>query len=347
MEKLNVNTKPCYDILIRDGIFSDIPKLVLPFCSTKKVLIVTDDIVDKLYGDALLKNLVSSGFYCKKFVFENGEKSKNMDTLSDILEFAIKSDFHRNDLFLALGGGVVGDITGLASALFMRGADVIQVPTTLLSAVDSSVGGKTAVDLKCGKNSAGVFKQPRLVIIDTDIIKNLPEDIFEEGMGEVIKCGVIKELPIFDYINSGSVKENLDRVISDCLTLKKEIVEKDEFDTSGIRNILNVGHTVAHAIELLSEYSVPHGRAVAMGLVIEARIAAKYGICTEDTAKKIENAVRRQGLYSDNRFDKSEIAVACLKDKKNKDSKITFLLPSKIGSCMEVKLTLKELIDLL
>ena len=347
MKKISVNTKPCYDILINSGIASDIPQLILPFCSTKKVLIVTDDIVDGLYGDTLLKNLVSNGFYCKKFVFENGEKSKNMDTLSDILEFALDNGFHRNDLFLGLGGGVVGDITGLASALFMRGVNLIQIPTTLLSAVDSSVGGKTAVDLKGGKNSAGVFKQPRLVIIDTDIIKNLPKDIFDEGMGEVIKCGIIEKLPVFDYINSASVKENIENIITDCLTLKKEIVEKDEFDTLGIRNLLNVGHTIAHAIELLSEYSVPHGRAVAMGLVIESKIAVKYGICNKDTAERIENAVRRQGLYFDIKFDKSDIAAACLKDKKNKDSKITFLLPVELGSCREVKLTLTELNSLL
>lgn len=347
MKSISINTKPKYDILIGGGIIPDIPKLIAPFCNTKKVLIVTDDIVNSLYGEIVFNSLISRGFYAKKFVFENGEKSKNINTLSDILEFALENDFHRNDVFLGLGGGVVGDITGLAAALFMRGVDVIQVPTTLLSAVDSSVGGKTAIDLKRGKNSAGVFKQPCLVVIDTDITANLPDNIFGEGMGEVIKCNVIKNLPIFDYITSNSVKENLENIIIDCLTLKKEIVEKDEFDTLGIRNLLNVGHTIAHAIEQLSGYTIPHGNAVAMGLVIESRLAVKYGICQNDTALKIEDAVKRQGLYFDVDFDKKELATACLKDKKNKDSKILFLLPKNLGSCIEVKLTLEELINLL
>lgn len=347
MQKMTVNTTEKYDILLGAGLKEKVAELLLPFCPTKKVFIITDDIVDRLYGEEIAESLNREGFSAEKFVFKNGEASKNISVLSEILEFAALKGFKRNDLFLTLGGGVPGDMGGLASALYMRGVPIVQMPTTLLSAVDSSVGGKTAIDLKAGKNLCGAFKQPKLVIIDTDIIKNLPDDIFACGMGEVIKCNIIKDLPIFDYISKGSVKQNIESVIFDCLVLKKEIVEQDEFDTNGIRNILNAGHTVAHAIELLSGFSIMHGNAVAMGTVIEAKISEKLGFCNKNTVKTIENAVKNSGLYFEIPFSKEDIANACILDKKNKDSRIVFLLPEKIGSCREVKLTADELINLL
>ncbi len=347
MQKITVNTAKSYDILIDSGILSDIPSLILPFCKTKRVLIVTDDIVDSLYGEKVFSLLKNDGYTVFKFVFKNGEEQKNISTLSDILEFAAECGIKRNDLFLSLGGGVTGDITGLASALYMRGVSVVQIPTTLLSAVDSSVGGKTAVDLKAGKNLAGVFCQPSLVIIDTDIIKNLPEDIFKEGLGEVIKYGVIKSPDIIDVIESGKIKQNLSGIIKECLIIKKEIVEQDELDTLGIRNLLNAGHTVAHSTELLSGYTVPHGIAVANGLLSEAKIAEKLGICEKAVAERIKNVLISSRLYEEFNFSKAEIANTCLKDKKNRDSKILFLLPETIGTMKEVKLSSDELLKLL
>ena len=347
MRQITINTSKKYDILLGDGLIKDIVKLTEPFCPSKRVLIITDDIVNSLYGEPVSDRFSLSGYYVKRFVFKNGEGSKNLQTLSDILEFAAFNGFKRNDLFLALGGGVVGDIAGLASSLYMRGVPVVQVPTTLLSAVDSSIGGKTAIDLKSGKNLCGAFKQPDLVVIDTGIINDLPEDIFSCGMGEVIKCGVIKELPIFDYIAENRVKENLESIIFDCLILKKDIVEKDEFDTLGIRNLLNVGHTIAHAVELLSNYTIMHGNAVAMGLFTEAIISEKLGICDAATALTIKEAVKKAGLYFDLSFAASDIAKACLLDKKNKDSRIVFLLPERQGNCREIRLSADELQKLL
>ncbi len=347
MEKIHIGTSEKYDVILGENVFHRIPSLILPFCPTKKVLIVTDDIVDELYGNSLVKILTENGFETNKFVFKNGEPSKNIQTLSDILEFAAKCNFHRKDTFIALGGGVVGDITGLASALYMRGVSVIQIPTTLLSAVDSSVGGKTAIDLKNGKNLAGVFKQPELVICDTEIIKNLPRDIFCEGMAEVIKCNIISSLSVIDHIKKGTLFDNLSHIIKECITLKRDIVEKDEFDTLGIRNYLNVGHTIAHGIELLSNYSIPHGKAVGTGMVIEAQIAEKSGICRSDTVKEIFDAVSAFGLYFDLPFSKEDLSLSCLKDKKNKDSRIIFLLPEELGKCKEVSLSKEELLNLL
>lgn len=347
MRRITVNTSEKYDILLGENLIESVDTLIAPFCPSKKVLIITDDIVDSLYGNEVAKKLQEGGFDSRKFVFINGEPSKNITVLSEILEFAAQSGMRRNDLFLALGGGVVGDMAGLASALYMRGVSLIQMPTTLLSAVDSSIGGKTAIDLDAGKNLCGTFKQPNLVIIDTNIIKELPDDIFDCGMGEVVKCGVIKDLPIFDFIFACSVKENLEKIIFDCLYLKKEIVEQDEFDTKGIRNFLNAGHTIAHSIELLSGYTVMHGNAVAMGLYTEADISEKLGICDKDTSGRIKDTIKKAGLYFDIPYAPKDIANACLLDKKNKDSRIVFLLPEKNGKCREVKLSADELSRLL
>ena len=347
MRKITVNTSEKYDILLGNGLLSKTAELIAPFCYTKKVLIITDDIVNSLYGDFVLDNLKNYGYTTEKFVFRNGENSKNIGTLSNILEFAAQKNFKRNDVFLALGGGVVGDIAGLASALYMRGLSVIQIPTTLLSAVDSSIGGKTAIDLKSGKNLCGVFKQPKLVITDTDIIKDLPEDIFLSGMGEVIKCNIIKDFGIFESIKNGNIKQNIEKIIFDCLTLKKEIVEQDEFDTKGKRNLLNVGHTIAHSLELLSNYTLPHGNAVATGTVIEARISERLGFCDCKTVKSIENAVKKLNLYFEPPYNRQDIAYSCLLDKKNRDNRIVFLLPESLGNCREIKISADELIKLL
>ncbi len=347
MEKIHIKTSKEYDILLGEEIIYSLPRILMPFCKTKKILIITDKTVDKLYGNHISENLTVSGYDVKKYVFSGGEASKNIETLSDILEFAAKNDIKRNDLFLALGGGVVGDITGLAAALYMRGVNVVQMPTTLLSAVDSSVGGKTAVNLKSGKNLVGAFKQPSLVIIDTDIIKKLPKDIFYDGMGEVIKCGIIKNSEIFEFIENGTVFENLTEIIKHCLLLKKEIVEKDEFDEKGIRNILNAGHTIAHSLEVSSGFTIAHGKAVAFGCLTEAKIANKLNICDEKTVKIIENAVKKCGLYFETDFDKTELAKNCIKDKKNEDSKIIFLLPESIGNIKKVKLSADDIEKLL
>lgn len=232
----------------------------------------------KLYLDELASSLSVYGFEATVYVFTNGERSKNMHVLSEILEFLASDNYRRNDTIIALGGGVVGDIAGMAAALYMRGISVIQIPTTLLAAVDSSVGGKTAIDLKGGKNLAGVFWQPSMVICDVDIIEKLPDGLFAEGMAEVIKCDIIKNLSIIDYIEAGTIKSHLDGMIYDCISLKKDIVEQDEFDIKGMRNILNVGHTVAHAIEKLSGYTISHGKAVGTGMIIEAQLANYLGI---------------------------------------------------------------------
>lgn len=347
MRKIHVNVSKPYDVIIGRGILKDLPELICPVCTSYRVAIITDDIVAELYLKTVEENLQSAGFETVSFVFGNGEQSKNIKTLSDILEFLAVNQIRRNDTLIALGGGVPGDITGLAAAIYMRGISVIQVPTTLLSAVDSSVGGKTAIDLQHGKNLAGAFWQPSMVICDVEIIERLPGDIFAEGMAEVIKCNVIKNLPIIGWITDCNLKDHLDDVIYECVALKRDVVELDEFDVKGIRNILNVGHTVAHAIEKLSDYTISHGHAVGTGLVVEAEMARKLGLCDERTVQKIKAAVEEFGLPVATPWSTDEISDAMKSDKKNRDSQIVFELPYKLGECREVKLNKSEIIKML
>ena len=347
MKTVHLNVSKPYDVLLQNGLIDQTSKLIKPFCKNHNVAIITDDIVNKLYGESLLMQLKKSGYAVIKYAFPNGEQSKNIITLSNILEFLAENNFKRNDYLIALGGGVPGDITGLASAIYMRGINFIQIPTTLLAMVDASVGGKTAIDLKAGKNLAGAFWQPSLVICDTDIIKNLPDDIFKEGMGEVLKYDVIDNLGIFESVLNDKIKDNLDFIIYDCIKSKQQIVEQDEYETKGVRKLLNVGHTFAHGLEKLSNYRISHGFAVATGLVWEAGIAYNLGICSLELFSRIKKVVNKWNLLIDFDYNHRELVEAMKKDKKNDDALISFMLPTKLGNCVEKKLKTEEIISIL
>ena len=347
MKTIHLNVSKSYDVLIDNGLFNQVFSLVEPFCKDCNVAIITDDIVDKLYGEQLLIQLNQNRYSAVKYVFPNGEASKNINTLSNILEFLADNNFKRNDCVVALGGGVVGDIAGLASAIYMRGISFIQIPTTLLAMVDASIGGKTAIDLKAGKNLAGAFWQPSLVICDIDIIKKLPNDIFKEGIGEVLKYDVIDNLGIFESVANNKVFDDLDSIIYKCIKSKQRIVEEDEFETNGTRKLLNVGHTFAHGLEKLSNYKIFHGIAVATGLVWEAGISYKLGMCSKETFQDIKQAVVKWNLLIDFDYDFKALVEAMKKDKKNNNSLISFMLPIQIGNCIEKKLKDVELISTL
>lgn len=347
MKTIHLNVSKPYDVLLESGLINKTSKLIEPFCSNRNIAIITDDIVDKLYGESLLKQLKEAEYTVVKYVFPNGEPSKNINTLSNILEFLAENNFKRNDYLIALGGGVPGDITGLASAIYMRGIGFIQIPTTLLAMVDASVGGKTAIDLKAGKNLAGAFWQPSLVICDTNIIKNLPENIFKEGMGEVLKYDVIDNLGLFESVLNDKVKDNLDSIIYDCIKSKQLIVEQDEYETKGVRKLLNVGHTFAHGLEKLSDYKISHGFAVATGLVWEAGIAHKLGMCSLELFNRIKQAVNKWDLLVQFKYNYIELVGAMKKDKKNDDTLISFMFPVELGNCVEKKLKAEEIISIL
>lgn len=343
MDKISVNVSKKYDILVGRGVIDNAHAIISNYCPKGKIAIVTDDIVDGLYGNKLLNSLIEAGYVACKFVFENGEKAKCFKTLSEILEFLAIHSFKRDDCLIALGGGVVGDITGLSAALYMRGIKFIQIPTTLLAMVDASIGGKTAVDLKAGKNLAGAFWQPSLVVCDIDIIEKLPKDIFTEGMGEVIKYDVIGNYGIMNDILQNKLMDNLSKTILNCIEFKKKVVEEDEFETKGIRKILNVGHTIAHGIEKISNYEISHGYAVGTGLVWEAAIAYKLNLCPLNLFELIKKVVIMSGLLVNLDCDKRDLIDAMKNDKKNSDDLISFILPIELGNCVEKKLSTDEL----
>lgn len=343
MKDIKVSVSKPYTVTVGSGLMNEVGKRVRAVCKASGLVLVTDDIVNGLYGDTVCRQLEAEGFTVHRFVFPNGEQSKHIGTLSDILEFAAEHGLRRNDAMVALGGGVVGDMTGLAAALYMRGISFVQIPTTLLAMVDASIGGKTAIDLKAGKNLAGAFLQPLAVLCDTDVVRKLPRDIFTEGMAEVIKCDEIRHIGICEAVTDGRFDERLEEIITACIELKRDIVQEDEFETKGIRQLLNVGHTVAHGFEKLSGYRVSHGFAVGTGLVWEAFFAKERGLCDEATYQAVRKAVETAGLMLDLSYPAEDLIKAMKNDKKNTDDTVVFMLPEKLGKCVTVRLAAEEI----
>jgi 3-dehydroquinate synthase len=265
-----------------------------------------------------------------------------MKTLEKILEFLAENHFSREDIAVALGGGVVGDVVGFASAVYTRGIPYVQIPTTLLSAVDSSVGGKTAVNLKAGKNMAGAFHQPALVLCDTGILRELPENLIQEGMAEIIKYGVISDSRLFEMVSKKDALKNTDGIVERCVSIKSGFVEQDEFD-AGKRQMLNFGHTIGHAVEKLSNFSVSHGHAVSIGMVIMSRASWKLGVSDEDCTLKIKKANSLYSLPTGCPFTSESLLDAMLSDKKRRGDSITLGLPKSIGDCILNKVAIDDL----
>lgn len=294
------------------------------------VMLVSDDTVNDLYGDAAEASLTAAGFKVTRFVFPHGEESKNMGTLRRLLDGLTAAGLTRTDLIVALGGGVTGDLGGFAAAIYLRGISYVQVPTTLLAAVDSSVGGKTGVDLPAGKNLAGAFHQPIWVLCDMNVFSTLPDETFASGMAEMIKYGVIADEALFDALAGGD-REDLASAVARCVELKGEIVAEDERDT-GKRQLLNLGHTLAHAIEQRSAYAIPHGQAVAIGMAFIARAGEKAGLCEAGIAGRIAKALRANGLPVECPYPLKELIPYLLSDKKRKGGRITLVLPARMGA---------------
>lgn len=342
MKKVIVSASTEYAILIGHGLLAhagpEIQKRIAP-C---RAAVITDSTVAALYAETVETSLQKSGFSCCRFVFSAGEASKNICTLSNILEFLAEQEITRQDIIVALGGGVVGDIAGFAAAVYQRGIRFIQIPTTFLAAVDSSVGGKTAIDLKAGKNMAGAFYQPHLVLCDVDTLNTLPVDTFADGIAETLKYGVIGNRELFEKTSSGTFREDLEETIETCVKLKRDIVIEDEFDT-GKRQLLNLGHTLGHAIEKQSRFTLSHGHAVAIGLHLIARAAEQRGIAESGLAETIRSALAANHLPTETAFSAEEITGAILRDKKRRGNKISFVFPEKIGACRIVDIPVNEI----
>ena len=249
MNTVMIRASKTYEVQIGSGLLPEIGEKARQLVNSKKAAIISDSNVWPIYGKTAVASLENAGFLVQHYVFPAGESSKNGETFLAILNFLAESKFTRSDLLIALGGGVVGDITGFAAATFLRGVSYIQVPTTLLSMVDSSVGGKTAIDLPAGKNLAGAFYQPILVLCDIDALSTLPDQIFQEGCAEVIKYGILYDTELFDHLDQMGLAFDRESVITRCIQLKRDVVADDEFDR-GARQMLNLGHTVGHGIEI-------------------------------------------------------------------------------------------------
>lgn len=347
MNKITINASRTYDVLTAPGLISQSGQLVRQALGDKvnKLCIVTDDNVSPLYRQPLKDSLKAAGFEVISFVFPHGEAYKSMATVSRLLEFLADHHLTRSDALIALGGGITGDVTGYAAASYLRGIQFVQVPTTLLAAVDSSVGGKTGVNLKAGKNLAGAFWQPSLVIFDTDTISTLSYDLLLDGAAEAIKAGVIADRELFDYIkHTGDLTspEVITTLSSRAIRIKQAVVEADERDT-GVRQLLNLGHTIGHAIEKCSNFGISHGHAVAMGMDIVSRACRAIGWSQEDCHTPIREALEKFRFPLDCPYTAEQLTEAALKDKKRMGDTITLVVPVELGNCQLVTMPVDKL----
>lgn len=326
MKTVTVNASIQYDIRIGSGLLTTLGEAAKQLGKAEKVCIVSDSTVWNLYGEAVQKNLEASDFQVSSYVFPAGEAQKNGATLLKLLSCLASNQLTRTDLIVALGGGVVGDLAGFAAATYLRGIRFIQVPTTLLAAVDSSVGGKTAIDLPEGKNLVGAFWQPSLVICDTDTLNTLPEDIFRDGCAEVIKYGILYDPDLFAELEHSGMGFDRESVIARCMELKRNVVMEDEFDT-GERMKLNLGHTIGHGVEAKSQFTISHGQAVAIGIAIVSR-AAKCPDC-----QRIIALLQQFSLPVSTGFTAEDLYIHALSDKKRSGNTVNLIIPHGIGNC--------------
>ena len=333
-----------YDVVIGAGLLHDAGVRIREVSGAETAVIISDNIVSARYGEVLKKSLMGCGLRVLEYVFPNGERQKNLHTYGAILEFLCENNVTRSDLVIALGGGVVGDLAGFAAATYRRGIGFIQIPTTLLAAVDSSVGGKTAVDLEHGKNQAGCFYQPKLVLCDTELLRTLPEDQYRCGCAEIIKYSMIGRPGFYDELFETPVRDQLEHVIAVCVEMKRDVVERDEFDT-GDRMLLNFGHTFGHSAEVLSNFSILHGQGVAMGMAAITRAAVRNGVCGRETLEKLLAILDRYGLPADIPFPKDHVVRAAVSDKKRSGASISIVLPKEVGRCEIRKIPVQELKD--
>src|SRR5699024_9723839 len=333
--KLTVNLgENSYPIFIENGIIKKSSEHISQIFSGQKIMIVSDDNVFPLYGQQVMDSL--KDYECHSLVLPHGEPTKNFQSLPKIYTAMLDAKLTRSDLVIALGGGVIGDLAGFAAASYLRGIKLVQIPTSLLAQEDSSVGGKVAVDLPQGKNLVGAFYQPKMVLIDPDVLNTLPEHFIKDGMGEVIKYGCIKDGSLFDRLCAHSsfedLKPELPEIIARCVDIKRIVVEADQFDT-GERMLLNFGHTLAHTIEQYYNYErESHGEAVGIGMYQITLMAEEKGLTGSGCADQIKKALDIYGLPSSCGLPVTDLTKAITLDKKNLNGKLNVVLLKELGS---------------
>lgn len=350
MKKLNINIPGKeYTIYIEKGSLSNIGERVGSYYNGKKIAIITDENLYSLYGGEIEENLAESGFKTSTIVVKPGEASKSLETLQYVYDKLLDFAITRSDLILALGGGVVGDLAGFAAATLLRGIPFIQIPTSLLAQVDSSVGGKVAVNLDRGKNLVGSFYQPLAVFIDPEVLKTLNEKYLQDGMAEIIKYACIKSESLFKRLYNYKTEEDffldIEEIIYICLNIKKDIVEKDEMDR-GERMLLNFGHTIGHGIEKLYNYQYSHGQAVAIGMYNISKNSERLNLTEEGTAELIKSILEKYKLpYKLPAINKDNIEDIISLDKKNDGDYINIVLLYRIASSFTKKIRREDIKD--
>lgn len=345
MKTVVVQTNPAYAVCIERGQLQKAGKWLSDLMKPCVAALITDATVDALYGDTVAASLTDAGFQVERMAFAAGERQKNLQTYGEMLDFLSRRQLTRSDVVVALGGGVPGDVAGFAAATYLRGIRVVQIPTTLLAMVDSSVGGKTGVDLPAGKNLAGAFLQPIGVLCDPDVLQTLTPDVFTDGVAEMVKYGVLSDPVLFHTLATGVFDTELETLIARCVSIKAALCAEDTQDR-GERQRLNLGHTLGHAIERLSDYAVPHGHAVATGMAYAAHIAAGLGYCDAACVQAIERSLVQNGLPIRAPFPAEALAQAALSDKKRAGGTLTFVLPCAIGQCKLVPFPVEKLPEL-
>lgn len=345
MRRITVNASITYDIVIDKGAIDRVGEYAAESGISGRACIISDSNVAPIYMERVKTSLEKSGFSVCEYVFPAGEASKNAQTFVDILNFLAENHLSRKDTLFALGGGVTGDLTGFSAATYMRGIKFVQIPTSLLAAVDSSVGGKTGIDLKAGKNLAGAFYQPRLVVFDPEVLTTLPEEYFSDGMAEVIKYAMIRGREIERLILEDTHK-NLEEIITRCIEIKRDIVSEDEFE-SGVRQILNFGHTAGHAIEAEADYKLSHGRCVAIGMYIVTKAWEKRGLCKKGSCETLLKMLDKFSLETSCPYSPQTLTERAKSDKKASGDSVNLIAPVSLGECEIVKISMNEFMSIL
>lgn len=344
MTTVSVRASRSYEVKVGRNLLDTLGTEAAALLKGRTAAIVSDSNVAPLYLDKAKASLEQAGFQVCAFVFPAGEASKNGQTYLDLLEFLAAHQITRSDGLVALGGGVVGDLTGFAAATFLRGVDFIQIPTTLLAAVDASVGGKTAIDLKNGKNLAGAFYQPRLVLCDLNTLDTLPAEIFADGCAEVIKYGMIGDPGLLDLLETTDFQKDPEEIVARCVAQKRDLVEQDEFDT-GARQLLNLGHTIGHGIEACSGYQLSHGKAVAIGMTLITRAAVSFGLCPEEALPRLQSLLKKYRLPDATEYAAQALYEKTLSDKKRTGSTIRLVVPTAWGKSQLHQVAVPDLLQ--
>ena len=344
MIRIPVEASRSYEVLIERGLLARCGEAVRTVTRAQTAVLVAGRNVYPLYGETVVRSLERAGLRVLTFLLEPGEGSKTLETYGRLLSFLSENRLTRSDVLIALGGGVTGDLTGFAAATYQRGVDFIQIPTTLLAMVDSSVGGKTAVDLPSGKNQVGAFWQPAAVLCDPDTLRTLPEEEYRCGSAEVLKYGVLRNAAFYEELLRLPIRGQAEHVIETCVTMKRDIVREDEYDR-GTRQLLNLGHSFGHAVEACSGFTVLHGQAVAVGMALMARAAAEKGYCSDETRDAILDGLRRYGLPTETGFPLPELSAAVCTDKKRSGASMHLVVPRAIGRCEVLRVPLEEIPD--